>query len=240
MKKYLSVCIKCLLLGSLLLTYSCYRKGNNHFLEEKQDDWFVIESEEPGLDLSQLEEFEDSLAELFAEHGRLFNEAILTILYQNSEEAIQEKESALLENSHEIASLISLAYGIRIGQRFKELFNHQIELGSAYIKAIKNQQLSLAYDLSHSNRKNGDMMAQFLSLINPFFPSQVERLMFEEYLTLEIDQIQAYFDGHLNQAEELKERSINQLREIATHLSKAIIKQLIDSQSIDSAAFSNF
>jgi hypothetical protein len=188
-----------------------------------------IEPEQEAL-IFQPEEFEQNLSDLLETHGVLLNDAILAALNDASEEVMQSGQESLFDNVHEIAALFIPIYGPRIANRIEHLLNKHIQLGSFYINAIKGCDSHLAQQIARHAFINGHMIVEFLSIINPFFSYEAELLMFDEHITLENQQVRAYFEGEIVRAEELRDESLKQLREIAGHIAKSVERQVEDSQ----------
>lgn len=171
------------------------------------------------------EEFTENLEQLFLTHGVLVNRFVFAVLNQDTQESLDSEKRSLFENSKYLANLIAYVYGSRIGKRFEYLFNRHIKLTLAYIYAVKDCNPLLAQEIEKQALANGDLLIEFLNLINPYFPLKPERYMFEEHVTLEMQQITAYLNGNYERAEKIKEQYFKQLEEMGRQWAKAIILQ---------------
>lgn len=236
MKQNVSIGMILSLLGLLLMTESC-RRFNRPTEIVYQDKETVYQDEECFENIEDCdsetpfflpEEFESNLCRLFEMQGILLNDAIVAILHHPSEEIVEQGKTNLCENGHEIATLFATIYGSKVGSRIEALISQQNKLFLAYAFAIKFQNDDLAKELFVRSYVNGQMLVEFLNIMNPFFAYEPEKYMMDEHVTLETDQVKAYFKEDLEQAEELKVRSIKQLREMAMHMAKAIHTQIAD------------
>jgi hypothetical protein len=216
---------KLLPLGLMILTSSC------SYFKPSQEIQYIQAAEptpiaQPEEYLQGLEGLEEGLQSLFARHGMLLNNAIIAAVEPDAH--FEDTQAQLSENTQEIANLLGCLYGTRIAHRFKELWCQHTQLQLCYIRAVKAHQTYRAKQIAFQIFKNGDLLVEFINKVNPFFAQGPEGYMFEEHIKIEIQQTQAYVLGNFAQAEELKERSITQLEEMAHHLAQAIDRQMID------------
>lgn len=174
------------------------------------------------------EEFKQCFENLFETHGLLINEAIVAELNDDVPYELSTEDS-LYENAHDMASLLSMVYEPAIVQRFESLFNQHIKLQFQYIEALKTCHIFAAKRIAMQADHHGDMFIEFLSLINPYFAYRIEQKVFEKYLFISHKLVCAYFRQDYCHVEELRDQTIDLLREISRHFSKAVVKQFYDS-----------
>lgn len=168
---------------------------------------------------------EQNLENLLNEHGRLLNEAILGALKNAPQNVIESVKKKLLENSHTIANIIGSHRGQQAAQSFEDLFNEHILIGSQYIDAIKVNNQELAEKLSNQAKANGDNIAKLLSSLIKSVSYNTWKKMLDQHVTLEAEQTKAYFKGDLNKAEQLRDQSLAQLREMADLISSGLLEK---------------
>lgn len=228
MKTMLSKYASYIFLGLVLATPACKSPKTRERLSES-----IYKAEvpiDPNLFDLQDPEFGEKLESLFEMHGILLNSAIVEILNSDCPNVNGAYKEQLFESSHDIATMFRSLYGARMAQKFEDLLNKQVRAFTAYIAAKKFDSPELAQDIAGKAYHNGDMLIQFFSIYNPFFPYAPEQKMFEEHLSLEIDQVREYMDGRILKAQEIGQQAIDQLQEFARHLAKAVQKQIESQQ----------
>jgi len=233
MKKDVSFKMIASLLGLMLMTESC-SCNKNHQMEPiyqedmARDDGNDIEDCDSDCLIFIPDEFESNLSDLFGMHGQLLDDAMTAILTDPTLETVKKGESNLFVNAHEIAVLLGTIYGSHVAYRFEILLDQQIRLFSEYIQAIRFQNKSRAKCLLVRAYANGDLLVEFLNIMNPFFAYKPEKYLMDENVTIVSNQAAAYFKGDLEEADKLRIRLLHQLMDMAGHLSKAIQSQMAD------------
>jgi hypothetical protein len=173
----------------------------------------------------QGQRLEQNLQILLNEHGLLLNQAILAALNNAPPAMIEAGKARLLKNSSNIAYLLSSIYGVQAGEIFENLFNQHILLGSQYINAVKMNNMNLADQISNQAIANGRSLAEFFSRLSPTIPYAIWQQMFDQHVMIEAAQTRAYFTGNIAKANQLRDASLMQLKELADIIAYAISKQ---------------
>ena len=219
------------LLGLLLMTESCsYFKGTKPEAIDLNEEVFVNPTEDCESEAAVFipEEFDSALISLFEIQAFLINDAMVAIINHAPQELVDMGQSNLFENIHEIAFLFASPYGSEVAYRMETLLGQQMRLLLDYIHAIESQNEALAKTLLVQSYSNGRLLVEFLNIMNPFFAFEPEKYMLDEHVTIESNQAMAYLNGDIERAEELKQRSVGQLKELAIHISKAVRKQMTE------------
>lgn len=214
------------LLIFFLPSCSFFGKGKNEIILQPEKEECKIKQEDLDTNIViQDDEFVQNLESLFVTHGVLLNSVIFNSLNNESQEVIEAEKASLSDNAHQIANVLASVYGSRIGNRFEYLFKRHVQLGLAYIQAVRENDQFLASQITLQAYHNSDMLIEFLNIVNPYLPLVPEKFMFEEHIRLESEQAIAYFSGDYQSAENIKEEYFKQLEEMARQWAKAILTQ---------------
>lgn len=221
------------LLGLLLMTESCsYFKGTQTVAIDQNEERVVNPTEACESEAVFIpEEFDSTLISLFEIQAFLINDAMVAIINQAPQELIDMGQNNLFENTHEIAFLFASPYGSQVAYRVETLLDQQMRLLLDYVHALKSQNKALAKTLLAQSYSNGRLLVEFLNIMNPFFAFEPEKYMLDEHVTIESNQAIAYLTGDIKRAEELKQLSAGQLKELAIHISKAVRMQMTECTS---------
>ncbi|WP_068468757.1 hypothetical protein [Candidatus Protochlamydia phocaeensis] len=168
---------------------------------------------------------ESDLPVLLEAHGRLLNQAIVSASRGAYPDVMETNNEALLNNASQIANVFTAAFGPQAGKRFESLFNEHISLGSDYINAVKTNNPVLAQQISSQALENGRMIANFFNQLGLRPQSSSWESMLDRHVELEAQQTKAYFLGEFNQAIDLRDQSLAQLKIMANELATAIARQ---------------
>lgn len=227
MQKNISLWVLSSWLALGLMTGACsyFKRAPVEVMEEAEFEGLVedCDSECPYF---RPEEFRAALTKQYELQGHLLNDAMVAIL--NDQEFVDLAINNLNDNTHEIAAVLGTVYGSRVAEQIELLLNCQNQLLLDYLDALKAQNKVLAKEYLRQSYANGHLLMEFINIMNPFFAYRPETYMMDEHVTLESDQAQAYLQGDIERAEELKQRSIKQMEEMALHLAGAIETQMTE------------
>jgi hypothetical protein len=171
------------------------------------------------------EQFEGHLVSLFELQGLLLNDAIALSFADSCDEILDLCRDNLYDNVHEIGIAFASAYGSRVGSEVEKLWMQQTNLTLAQLQAVFYQDPKAENRFLMEAYANGSLFIEFLSILTPYFSAQGEKYMMDEHVSLQSEQIKAYSRGLINRGEEFRCRSVDQLVELALHISKAIEKE---------------
>lgn len=217
----------CALITLLFFTASCRSTVNKKLPEEIVEDNFVEDCDSEVNEINP-SEFLNHLADLFKLQGLLLNDFIVAKLNHQSLEMMETGKVNLFMNTSEIGNLFTNIYGSRVALRIGELLSEQMKLFLAYLDALQSKNDPLAKNLLQQSYYQGHLFIEFLNLMNPFFAFTSEKYMMDEHITLVSNQAIAYLKEDIEQAEELKSWTVDQLEELAVHIAKAIETQIVD------------
>jgi hypothetical protein len=169
---------------------------------------------------------------LLNKHGRLLNQAILAALYHAPSNTVEAVKARLFRNSSNIANLLASLYGPQAGKTFQNLFNQHILDGAQYINAIQTNNQRLANQIAKQAISNGRALAEFFSRLNPSVPYTTWQTMFDDHVMLEAQQTNAYFQENLVKANQLRDASLAQLRELANLIAYSFLRKPADQMHI--------
>lgn len=170
-------------------------------------------------------EVEQKLQKLFEVHGLLLNQAILAAERNASSEVIEKNKKELLENASQIGNVFIFFYNQKVSDQFEHLFDQHISLGGNYIEAVKDKNQTLASQLSNQAFVNGRMLAQFFSELFPSIPLKTWQKMWDEHVSIEAEQTNLYFQRDFAKAAAVRNRSLIQLKELASLIASGIQKK---------------
>lgn len=223
MKKKLSALVLFSLLGLALMAQSCKRSQ----MEVEDPSEAIVLT--PRVDFEPPdfypEAFEACLTNYFEMQSRLFNDAMFAVIVNASQEIIENGQTNLFNNTHEIGMLFSTVYEPEVAARIECLLNQDICLFFEYLNALQSRNKESAKTILVQLYANGRMLVEFINIMNPYFAYEPEKYMLDEHVTLITDQAEAYLRRDLKRAQELNRRSVKQLKELAVHITKAMVKQ---------------
>lgn len=223
MKKKLSARLLFSLLGLAMMAQSCTR---SQIEVEDPSEAFVLT---PRVDFEPPdfypEAFEACLSNYFEMQALLFNDAMFAVIVNAPQEIIENGKTNLFNNTHEIGMLFSTIYEPEVAARIECLLNQDICLFFEYLDALKSRNKELSKKKLVQLYANGHMLVEFLNIMNPYFAFEPEKYMLDEHVTMITDLAEAYLRRDLKRAQELNRRSVKQLRELAVHITKAMVKQ---------------
>lgn len=239
MKKVLYLPLFCLLIGSLLLLQACsyFRSSKQEVTCEETEDVElpdVIEECDSECPTFKPEDFDHCLSDLLAVQGQLLYDVMMVSFNPFSQEIpllqemVAQAATNLFANTREMGHLFATVYGRQVGDRIEGYFMTNNHLLLAYINALKCQEELERKEWLRQLYVNGHLFVEFMNIMNSFFALQPEKYMLDEHVTLQTEIASALMEGDIERAEELKERSIAQMKELALHLYRAIFIQMTE------------
>lgn len=210
----------------IAINFSVYAETKIKQISEDKSSTHIQDSHQKQTqDSHHLQTQDHNLPNLFNEHGVLLNKAILAALHDEPKHVIEAGKKKLLENSHAISNVIGASKGKEAAKSFEELFNEHISLGSQLIEANKSKDQDLANKVTEKAKANGRAIAKFLSNLSEGVSLDSWNKMLDKHVSIEGDQIKAYFDGDQKKGDKIRDESLSQLKEMANSLSKALSQQ---------------
>lgn len=199
-------------------------------------DYFSEGSFDQSERISARRQLEDILATLYEEQGIYFRSYIFAAFGGLPAGNIIAIATRLAGNAAQIGNVYGIYYGPQIATTVTQLLNQFLIFGETYVQAVVAGDLVTAQIAFNNWVNQGNVIADFLSGINPFLNNQIARTLFAQYIQLEVAQTIAVANGDFSGAITLFDQSRIFLRNFGAFFADAIIDQIIGNDSSSSSS----
>lgn len=131
----------------------------------------------------------------------------------------------LLRNPKDFADLLRPFYGDQIAAQFEKLLTDHLTIAAELVAAAKAGDSAKADEVRRRWYRNASQIAEFLSLINPYFDRKLWEKMMFDHLRMTENEASLILTGQFEESVEQYDMIENQAMEMADNMANGIMMQ---------------